>query len=195
MDGLDAIREKESPKPDTEAYYSIFYLIKKEKKLFYEVSFGTSDKDSLDKNVVNIDQIMASFKFLSKADFPVTTLTYKNNDLGFSFDYPINWLVNTFQNNGDYNKGFTLVNEDDIEMMTMFIQSRYYNCKQTNPPKNVIFGGKKAILTYDCDHPRVKIKQGIEFKLEVNLGMNQSTEWDNQLLEVLKSIQGLELIN
>lgn len=179
----------------TESYYSqstsfpygIFY---------YSIKMLGSEEEEVKKYLGDYDKILASFKLLGPKPTvtPITLKTYTNEKLGFSFEYPSNWLVNTFQNNGDFNKGFTVVNEDDEEILTMYQEGRYgASCKEIAPvQKNVLFGENKVDIKFDCDHPRVKTKSGKEFAVGLYVFGSES-EQDG--LKLLKSIKGLTVID
>lgn len=200
IDGFTAARRVIYLPPFTEPYYAVKYFIKKERKLYYIVEFGTGEKATFQNNQNLIKRIINTFQFLDKSDRKISLIHHSNSDLGYSFDYPSNWLVNTFQNNGDYNKGITVVNDDDKEMLTLQPEpgngapcppASYYGKDYQYPKTDVQLGSETVHLVSDCNNPRVKTSKGYELKMDADVF---GVKTDPRLLELLKSFQGLKIV-
>ncbi|TSC65883.1 MAG: hypothetical protein CEO21_308 [Microgenomates group bacterium Gr01-1014_80] len=125
---------------------------------------------------------------------------YSNNELGYSFRVPQNWLINTFQNNGDYNRGFSVVNEKDQEMFVMYDSPSPYNIFDIDPSiivkksfqigKDVLnkdcYDNKQAFIL--CENIDVTTSSGKKFTFEIK-DINLTT------IEVLKTVDGLIVIH
>lgn len=200
VSGKKAVKVVNQSVPDfpTEIFYSLStyfrYGIAE-----YSIAF-TGDEEVVNKHSSEYNQVLSSFKLLGPAPTPrpITIKTFTNDNLGFSFEFPSNWLVNTFQNNGDYNKGFTLVNEDDGEVITMYFEpgdragcDKDYSKNKTyfNEDKKFEFGDTGK--TYDCHFFVVKTSRGFEFFMELKFF---GTEGEDKGLEIVKSFKGLEIV-
>ncbi|MBI3485802.1 hypothetical protein HY025_02550 [Candidatus Daviesbacteria bacterium] len=152
------------------------------------------DQDVINKNLDGYNLILKTFKLLGPVPTltPVFLKTYTNDKLGYSFKYPSNWLVNSFQN-GDYNKGITIVDEHDWEVITMYQEpGSRAGCSIPTEYKKIQFEASLVNVLFDCDHPRVKTKNGQEFRFEMKFFGYPP---EAKALELLKTVQGLTIVN
>lgn len=160
----------------------------------YSIKFRGSEK-IVQANLDTYKQILNSFKFTGPEPTftPPTLQTYTNEKYGYSFRYPGNWLVNSFQ--GDYSKGIIVVDEKDREVFTLHQESRYGKCPPASAKKEVQIGDTVATLVFDCDHPRVVSSKGQEFEMQPDIFIEENIRAvDPRVLDLLKSIQGLKVI-
>lgn len=202
VDGRKAIRRvsRTLPGDQTERFYSLEtgfpYGV-----FIYDIDFS-GDETIINDNLKIYEQIITSFKLSSsEPTFSPTSLKTYTNEAGYSFQYPGNWLVNSFQ--GDYSKGIIIVDEKDQEVFALHKEARngkclpssYYGKDYVYPSREVQLGDTKVILFSDCDHPRVVSSKGQEFKMDPDIFVDKNIKpVDPRLLDLLKSIQGLKVV-
>lgn len=203
VDGKKAIQTITKPIPGDikETVYAYETQIRNGVNI-YSIKFRGTEK-IVQANFDAYKQILNSFKFTGpEPTFTQPTLqTYTNEKYGYSFQYPSNWLVNSFQ--GDYNKGIAVVDENDREVFNLSQEKRYGKCPPASyygkdyayPKKEVQIGETMATLILDCDHPRVVTSKGQEFKMLPDIFVEENIRpADPRVLNLLKSIQGLKVI-
>lgn len=178
INGLDAeFMIHDNKGEQTEAYVTYNYQIQKSPREYFWFEFGSDTEVPLKNKKAEIAAIMNTFKLVPNPK-DGQQIIFKNPQLKYSFKYPSNWLVNTFQNSGNYNQGITVINEEDQEILTLEARQLGERCR-------TILGGFDEFY---CKQPYAVTKDGYEFKLSVN-PENPKTS------ELLNSFEGLTFVN
>jgi hypothetical protein len=158
----------------TELYFEFNYQVKKGNSI-YHFDFGSVAEQTLKDKKAEMDKIMSSLKWIDKA--APYQVTFTNPVLGYSFEYPSNWRVNTFQNDGNYNKGIIVINEQGGEVLTLEARELGNRC-------DTWYGGYSD---FECKKPYAINKDGYEFKMNAT--------YDNpEVAKMIQSFKGLNFI-